>query len=209
MHSALRYVLTVGMLGATLAIWTHTGGHPPAVLHVPLDRIPTRIDGWSALPDESLDARILSRLRPTNYLARTYTRGRERMMLFIAYYGRQRAGESVHSPENCLPGRGWSIARKGTAAVRFDGDVVRVNDYTIKRNGERATVFYWYQSPRRILASEYAGKLYQMRDAIAERDTSGSIVRLSLPENSGASAAAAQFAAKLMPEVQRCLTGLN
>jgi EpsI family protein len=197
------------MLGATLAISAHTGGRAPAALHVPLDRISTRIDGWSALPDESLDARVLSRLRPTNYLARTYTRGSERMTVFIAYYGRQRAGESVHSPENCLPGRGWSIARKGTAAVSFGGDFVPVNDYSIKRNGERAIVFYWYQSRRRIVASEYLGKLHQMRDAIVDGDTSGSIVRLSLSENSGASAAAARFAAQLMPEVQRCLTGSN
>ena len=36
---------------------------------------------------------------------------------FIANYKTQRKGESIHSPETCLPGGGWEFRKAGTFAI--------------------------------------------------------------------------------------------
>ena len=48
-------------------------------------------------------------LRADDYLTRQYARRRTKPAnLFVAYFQSQRAGQTPHSPKNCLPGSGWT-----------------------------------------------------------------------------------------------------
>ena len=130
-------------------------------------------------------AAVLQRLIPTSYLSREYQKGNLRLDLFISYYAQQRSGESMHSPKHCLPGSGWEIWQHGSALVPVGGQQITINKYSIQKETNRMLMFYWYQSPERILASEYSGKAYLVWDALTSGHTSGSIVRLSLPDGPG------------------------
>jgi len=203
------YVVTVLLLSATLAGYALSERRRPDSLAQPLDTIDKQIEGWTIAGDEPLSAGVLGKLQLTSYLSRMYDKGGTRLDLFIAYYAQQRAGESMHSPKHCLPGSGWEIWKHGSAIVPVAGGQVEVNQYSIQNSGRRMLVFYWYQSSRRIIASEYMGKILLARDALFDGRTSGSLVRVILPDVPSAPAEGTAFAAALIPRIQRCFGEQN
>jgi EpsI family protein len=202
---ARRYAATVGLLGIAAVASGIDGLRAPDRLALPLSEIPRQLAGWTAIGDDQLNDRVLTRLQPTTYLARTYGRGQDRISLFVAYFATQRAGGSLHTPKRCLPGAGWAIVRKDIVAVNWEGRPVEVNDYTIQKGSDSAVVLYWYQSRGRVVNNEYLGKLLLLRDAVLDGTTSGSIVRLTVQNQPESIEAAVRFASRLLPEIHRCL----
>jgi EpsI family protein len=124
---------------------------------------------------------------------------------FTAFYALQEAGETMHSPRNCLPGSGWEVWRHDTADLIVEGKTVTLNHYGVQNGTRRMVVLYWYQTPERIVASEYYAKICLVWDAVLRSRTSGSIVRIVAPDQPDAVEAALEFAAEIIPQVQRCL----
>ena len=91
-----------------------------------------------------------------------------------------------------------------SASVLVRGSPVEVNSYSIQNSGNRMVMLYWYQSKTRVVASEYLGKILLARDTILTRHTAGSIVRIMLPDTPAARPEGVNFAARLIPEVERC-----
>jgi EpsI family protein len=178
---------------------------PPDSLARPLETIDLSIDGWTGTNEPPLSDAVLNELLPTSYLTRTYRRADKSVSLFIAYYAQQRAGENMHSPKHCLPGSGWEIWDYGTAEVLVGGRTVEINKYSVENSGSRMIVLYWYQSPRRIIASELKGKVFLVRDALLEGRTAGSLVRLTLPDVPGSVSDGLAFATAIISRMQRCL----
>jgi EpsI family protein len=110
----------------------------------------------------------------------------------------------MHSPKNCLPGSGWEIWKYDSAWIQTNTGKVKINKYSIENSGQRSLVFYWYQSKSRIIASEYLGKILLVQDALMDGRTAGSIVRIIVADVPGAAEEGASFAAKVIPQVQRC-----
>jgi EpsI family protein len=199
-----KFVLTSGLLVATMATAKFAERRNAASLATPLATISRQLAGWSATADEKLPDRVEGSLAASSYLTRGYRRGKDQLSLFIAFYEQQRAGESMHSPKHCLPGGGWEIWDYGSAEVPVGPLKVKINKYFIQHSGQRLVMLYWYQSRQRILASEYLGKIFLVKDALLEGKTDGSIVRITLQDQPGAAEAGIQFASSLIPEVQRC-----
>ena len=200
----LPFAATVMLLLGTTLLAGLTARRVAEPLAVPLDQIDSRIEGWTAAGDHTLPAPTLHALDATSYLARTYQKGTSQLDLFIAFYAQQRAGESMHSPKHCLPGAGWEIWKHDSAFIPVYGTQVEINKYSIQNSGTRMLMFYWYQSKSRIVASEYMGKILLARDTVLSGHTAGSIVRIMLPDTPTASADGVAFAARLIPEVDRC-----
>jgi EpsI family protein len=199
-HLAATFLLLAGTLAASKLM---TQRKPERLAH-PLETIARNIAGFSGGDNPALDEPTMHALNPTSYLSRTYSNGKLNADLFIAFYAQQRAGESMHSPKHCLPGSGWEIWNYDTVEVPAAGKVYTVNKYSISRESERRLVLYWYQSRDRIIASEYVGKLLLARDTLLQNATAASIVRLILPDQTGASEIARTFASELIPQVQMC-----
>lgn len=202
-----KFIFTAGILLATLATAKFTERRNPASLTAPLSSIPTSLNGWTATGDETLPDQVEGKLAATSYLSRGYRKGETQLGLFIAYYEQQRAGESMHSPKHCLPGGGWEIWDYSNDLVPVGAERIKINKYFIQHSGQRNVMLYWYQSRQRIIASEYLGKLYLVKDAMLEGKTEGSIVRIIMQDQPGAVDTGLEFASKLIPEVQRCLGG--
>lgn len=201
------FAITTGLLLGALAAGSTTGRRIPEPLVLPLDQISPSIAGWTQVEQGSLDPGTLRVLDPTSYLVRTYRKGNSEVNLFIAYYAEQRAGESMHSPNHCLPGAGWEITDRDSATISALGRQVRVNKYVIDKLGAKKVMFYWYQSRDRIIASEYWGKLLLARDTALTGLTGGSIVRILLADNPAADRNGTAFASDLIAQMQRCLDG--
>lgn len=194
---------TTALLIGTLAASALTARRIPQPLVLPLEQIDSSILGWSAIGEQTLPPATLKTLDATSYLVRNYRKGDERLELFVAFYAQQRAGESMHSPQHCLPGAGWEIWQQTTVPVTVDGKEIEINQDRIENLGARDIMFYWYQSRNRIVASEYLGKLFLARDTLVSGQTAGSIVRIVLPDTPGASQDGLAFSARLIPAVWR------
>ena len=123
----------------------------------------------------------------------------------MAYFPSQRAGDTIHSPKNCLPGAGWTPVKADRITIKVPGrKPFQANRYLIARGDERQLVFYWYWAHNRAVASEYAAKLYLVTDSIRMRRSDGSLIRLSTPLAPGQSVESGQqnlvsWAEKIVP----------
>lgn len=201
---SLPFAATTAFLVGTIVLDGLAARRIPEPLAVPLDRVASRITGWTAFQDQTIPPGTLHALKPTSYLVRNYRKGSSQLNLFIAFYAQQRAGESMHSPKHCLPGTGWEIWKHDSAFVPVNGKQFKINKYSIQNLGTRMLMFYWYQSKDQIVASEYVGKILLARDTLLTGHTAGSIVRIMLPDIPGADKEAVLFASQLIPEVRRC-----
>jgi EpsI family protein len=200
----LPFAATTALLLGTTLLSGLTARRVAEPLAVPLDRIDAKIEGWTATGDHTLPAPTLHALDATSYLARTYQKGASQLDLFIAFYAQQRAGESMHSPKHCLPGAGWEIWKHDSTLIQVHGKQVQINKYSIQNAGQRMLMFYWYQSKTRIISNEYMGKILLAEDTLLSGHTAGSIIRIMLPDTPSASEEGAAFAARLIPQAERC-----
>ncbi len=201
----IRLLLIGACLGAALLGGSAAGRRLPDRLAAPLETIDTEIAGWTAAEQQLLPPPIIEKLQPSSYISRTYRKQDRELNLFVAYYAQQRAGETMHSPKVCLPGNGWEIEQQGSAMILVDRQRTRVNQYHVQNSGRHQLVLYWYQSQKRVIASEYLGKVLLIRDALMSGHISGSIVRITLTDEPSSAKEGAAFAEAVIPQVQRCL----
>ena len=195
---------------ALLVHWTATGERPPAPPG--LARFPAQFADWKTLREDPLDKDVVNTLRADELLSRTYVRtaGGAEASLFVAWFQSQRAGASQpHSPQVCLPASGWTPQETGEIAVGTALGSIAVNRYVIANHGDRAVVLYWYQTPRRVTAGEWASKFWLIPDAIRDRRTDTALVRVVVWSTSvgdkAATSTAAAFAGALYPALRQRL----
>ncbi len=101
----------------------------------------------------------------------------------MAYFQSQRAGQTPHSPKNCLPGSGWTWSVADTIRVSIAGRAqpIEINRYIVSKGEERAVVLYWYQSRDRVVASEYRAAAFTAWDALRYNRTDTELVRVVVP----------------------------
>jgi EpsI family protein len=203
----LLTVATALMLAGTLAVSLSAGDRAPEPLKRPLDQIPANIQGWEGSQGPNPTDRELELLAATSYLSRTYRKQGRALDLWIAYYALQRAGESMHTPKNCLPAAGWEISNYDSARIPLDGRMEKINKFTVQNGENKVLVLYWYQTGDRVISNEYKGKIFLLWDAITKRRTNGSIVRITLPDTPQAARDGLSFAAAIMAQMRTAFRG--
>jgi EpsI family protein len=122
----------------------------------------------------------------------------------VGYYGNQRSGDSIHSPQNCLPGAGWLPVSSGPARIGHGPAAETVTRYEIAKGLDRQVVLYWYQGRGRVVSGEYANKAWLMLDAARYGRSDGGLVRIigpvvTTPEE--ALSELSSFAAAILPRL--------
>jgi EpsI family protein len=188
---------------ALLVHWTGAFERPPA--KPDLTRFPARIGPWERIREEPVDASTEAQLGADGFVSSTYAQKGQVANLFVAWFQSQRAGTSQpHSPQVCLPASGWVPEASGLIDIETSAGPITINRYLIAKGSERVVVLYWYQSPRRVVAGEWAAKFWLMADALRDRRTDTSLVRVtswvgSDSDVSAATSVASQFAERLYP----------
>jgi EpsI family protein len=200
MRSHGRFVLALILLAGT-ALFLQARNHGEVFpARKPLAVFPEQLGNWTGT-DVEITKDIRDILGPGDFLLRVYRAegdGQPSTDLFIAYFPSQRAGDTIHSPKNCLPGAGWTPIDSARVSLSVSGHApFPVNRYVIAKGTDRLLVLYWYWAHDRAVASEYWAKIYLVTDSIRRNRSDGSLVRLTTRILPGESADAAM--ARLLP----------
>ncbi|GGA79312.1 hypothetical protein GCM10011507_33200 [Edaphobacter acidisoli] len=224
MKSAKFWTVLVLLVGAIFVL-NHRGDADNVPYSEPLSRFPATVGSWQAT-DVPLDADTLAVLGKGDFLNRVYTRplpaGDQNsdpiaanydtslpVSLFIGYFATQRTGQTMHSPQHCLPGAGWVFdSHKYTTIQDVNGKNYDVGEYVISNGEQRQFVIYWYQAHGRSIPNEYVAKAYMVADAIRMNRTDGALVRVITPVLSGETLASARaralsFTGMMLPSLPR------
>jgi EpsI family protein len=162
---------------------------------LPLASFPAQLRTWDST-EVVQDQKTLEVLGPGDFLERVYLDPNKKLPyvdLFLAYFPSQRAGETPHSPQHCLPGAGWNPEENIQVTLSLPGHApFPANRYVISKAGERRLVLYWFWAHDRGVASEYWAKFYLIKDAIRLNRSDGALVRFVTPMFPGETADAAQ-----------------
>jgi exosortase D (VPLPA-CTERM-specific) len=153
-----------------------------------LSTFPLRIADWRGT-ELGIEQVYLDELKLDDYILARYSKPEEQseIELYVAYYGSQRKGASVHSPKACLPGGGWRIdefTQQVIPNIGPQGESLTVNRSLISLGESRQLVYYWFQQRGRRMTNEYFVKWFIFWDAITMNRTDGALVRLvvAVPE---------------------------
>lgn len=150
----------------------------------PLSSLPTKLGDYELLQEGVVEKEVQDVLKADELLTRSYGRRGAQVAahLFVAYFRTQRTGQAPHSPRNCLPGSGWVQELSDIQKINVPGrEPIEVNRYVVAKGENRSLVIYWYQSRDRVVANEYAAKLYVVADAIRYNRTDTALVRVVVP----------------------------
>lgn len=181
---SLRVVALVTL--ALSAAWSLAPARETAhVERDPFSLFPMSFAGWSGGAG-ALDPGVESALGADDYLAGYFRHPGERagVDLFLSYYESQVDGESIHSPEACLPAGGWEIFSLAPSEVDLGGTRlgrVTLNRAVIQRGLERQLVYYWYEGRGRRMTQDTAIKLHTLADSLKMNRTDGGLVRAITP----------------------------
>lgn len=203
-------ILGVLVIAAAFSVAIRYGKAVP--LKKDLGEFPLNVGDWRGAKGADLSESVQQVLKATAYLSRNYARAdRARASLFVGYYGEQRAGESMHSPKNCLPGGGWEImdSRRVQLEIPALKRSIEVNHYWIQDDQAKQFVLYWYDTHGRAFANEYQGKLILVWEALRTGKTDGALIRVVVPYRGSSSreaeAAASDLAQKVYPLLREYL----
>ena len=195
LRGQFRFLVAVALLlSAAVFLQAHSRTEilPP---HRPLSDFTFRLGDWMGT-DIPIDPEVRQVLGPGDFLLRVYQSDsgtQPYFDLFIAYFPTQRAGDTIHSPKNCLPGAGWSPVKADRIWLTLPNlTPFQVNRYLIAKGDDRQLVLYWYLAHNRTTASEYWAKFYLVADSMRMNRSDGSLVRITTPIVRGETADVAQ-----------------
>jgi len=178
-----------------------------------LRETPSTLGPWQGR-DTGLADDVVAQLGVDDYINRRYVGDAVRahgsaasvppVSVYVGYYASQRQGDTIHSPQNCLPGAGWQPVMSDRAVINAAGRDIPVNRVVIQKGLDSQAVYYWYQGRGRVVANEFANKGWLMLDAARLHRTDGGLVRLMTPVTTTADAAFSSltaFSAVLFPQL--------
>ena len=197
MMKSPRFWTIMVLLLATALVLQGRGDTDRLAPSEPLSHMPETFGNWTA-QDFPLDDATLEVLGKGDFLNRLYTTqptaslaqssslsspaAQPPISLFIGYFATQRTGQTMHSPQHCLPGAGWTFDSQKYVTIKdVDGKNYKVGEYVISNGETKQVVIYWYQAHGRSVPNEYLAKLYMVTDATRTNRTDGALVRVITP----------------------------
>lgn len=190
-------ILSAIVLGAGATAWEMRGQADLRVVErEPFVVFPSRLGDWKGDIPEALPPEVAAVLNADDYLSVQFTDPAETapVQLFVAWYNDQTNG-GTHSPEVCLPGAGWEIAkldRVDVAPQMGFAEPYNLNRAVIQKDQTRMLVYYWFEQHGRHTASDFAAKMYLLWDSLTIGRTDGALVRLTTPILAGETEADAE-----------------
>ena len=185
--NGIRFWTVVGILAMVTGVLYARPDIDKVPKSEPVANMPEQIGSWQG-KDLPIDQAVLDILGKGDFLNRVYTSdltlspNAPVIGLFIGYFPTQRTGQTIHSPQHCLPGAGWTFESSTyTDLTAQNNQDFRVGEYVITNGEQKQFVLYWYQAHGRSVANEYASKFYLIADAMRMNRTDGALVRVITP----------------------------
>jgi exosortase D (VPLPA-CTERM-specific) len=179
-----QFWVAVILLGGTLGFSHGVEFREKVPISKSFELFPLQVGEWIGTR-EIMEKRFIDALDLTDYVIVNYRNpSGKQVNFYVAYYESQRKGESIHTPETCLPGSGWLFRKAGRVDVAM-GDKMAggfpVNRAVMQKGEQKQVVYYWFSQRGRILTNAYELKLYAFWDALTKQRTDGALVRLITP----------------------------
>jgi EpsI family protein len=180
-EKAQSAILAILLLAVGALSWQLQLRPPFEVDPSDLASLPLEIDRWQGAELE-IPTDVAEMLDADFHVQRVYGHPLVGVVwLYVGYYGTERGGRPEHTPWVCYPSNGWSIERSEVVEVQ-NGEVDRVNELLVEREGERRLVHFWYQSNRRAgMIGEFDQALDRLISRLDSGRADGSLVRISTP----------------------------
>ena len=179
-----QFVVTVILLGATLALSQGIEFREKIPIKKSFDRFPLKVGEWSGTY-QTMEQKFIDALDLSDYAIIEYQDSTGKTVNFyVAYYESQRKGESIHSPATCLPGGGWIFKQAGAVGIPLpanDDGFMKVNRAFMQKSGYKQLSYYWFPQRGRILTNAYQLKIFAFWDALTRQRTDGAMVRVITP----------------------------
>ena len=211
---SLRLWFVVLVMFSTALVLHLRGDVDRVIPSRPVNELPKTLGGLTGL-DVEISPEALQILGKGDFLNRLYLPqpsapvaapvNRTQIGLYIAYFSTQRTGQSIHSPQNCLPGAGWTFESSVVTELTDPaGKKYQVGDYLITDGSSTEEALYWYQLHGRSIAGDYKAKLFTLADSIRLGRSDEALVRIITPVNPGEDQATARnraisFAEQITP----------
>ena len=206
----LSRAFVAALMIVAAGVYARGAAEPEQIVpRAPLAETPMALGPWRGFEAPPLADDVLAELGVDDYINRRYVGDAGvPISLYAGYYVSQRQGDTIHSPQNCLPGAGWQPVFSDRSRVPAGDGTIPVNRFIIQKGLDRQAVYYWYQGRGRVVANEFANKGLLMLDAARLRRTDGGLVRLITPIGSSpetAFASLSAFTASLFPHLRKHL----
>ena len=182
-----QFIVAVALLAATLAAAQGIEFRekiPPAK---DFASFPLELGDWTGRR-EVMGQEFVDQLTFSDYIIVDYANGSKAVNFYTAYYESQRKGESIHSPETCLPGGGWEFRNAGAVTLPLkarNGEPMRVNRAFMEKGAYKQLSYFWFPSRDRVLTNAWEMKIFNFWDALTRQRTDGALVRLITPVYGG------------------------
>lgn len=173
-----NFIIVVVILAVVLLISV------PSYLIVPkaesealVSKLPMQIGEWSG-KELTVDERAYEILETKNLILREYTKGDNRVFLYVIYSQDNR--KVSHPPEVCFEGSGVTIVKKDKIGLPLaDGSNILVNRLVVEKNGASNLVVYWYKAGRRYIDNYMKQQFDIALSRLQFKRTSGALIRLT------------------------------
>ena len=176
--------MAVILLGVTWAVAQGIEFREKTPVAKPFAQFPLHVGDWGGKRDV-IEQEFIDGLEFSDYVVVDYRNPAGQVVNFYtAYYESQRKGESIHSPETCLPGAGWEFKKAGTVTLPIQtrrGEPMTVNKALVELGAARQLSFFWFPQRDRVLTNAWQLKIYNFWDALTRQRTDGALVRLITP----------------------------
>jgi len=213
MLSPPQFLVAVLLLGATLAVSHAVEFREKIPIAKSFKEFPVEIGAWKG-KRQVMEQKFIDTLDLTDYVMVAYHgMDGKSVDLYTAYYESQRKGESIHSPETCLPGSGWEFRNAGAVGLPIkdrQGEPMRVNKALMVKGDARQLSYFWFPQRDRVLTNAWELKWFNFWDALTRQRTDGALVRVITPIYPGEDAAKADerllaFTSELVPVLNEFL----
>lgn len=208
------YVVVILIVSAAFVIRHEKGSVP--ISYIPLSEFPLEIGAYKATHRSKLSDIYLDSLDLTDYMLIDYhDKEKKKYNLYVAFYEKQKKGESIHSPATCLPGSGWEFSWHGKTSIEYyktENGKSKISKGKIQKGNLKQITFYWFSQRGRILNSAYQLKFYNIIDAITMNRTDGALIRVMTPvyddeKETRTEQRLTTFVDKIMPLLNRHIPG--
>jgi EpsI family protein len=171
------------LLTATLVLSNGINFREAPPVKKPFYQFPLDVGTWHG-KRAYLDPDIIPDLHFSDYTMIDYINPDGKLIsLYVAYYRSQRKGQSIHSPETCLPASGWVFKKAGLIGFPAPGhdNGLTVNRVLIEKLNEKQVAYYWFPLRGRIVHNIWQLKFFNFWDALTMQRTDGALVRIITP----------------------------
>ncbi len=202
------------VLAATLILGNGINFRETVPIKKPFSQFPLDVGTWHG-KRAFLQPDVLSQLYFSDYTVIDYVNANGKSVsLYVAYYESQRKGESIHSPETCLPASGWVFTKAGLMSfpVPEHESGLTVNRVLMEKLNEKLVAYYWFPLRGRVLHNIWELKFFNFWDAVTMHRTDGALVRIITPlsayeDGDLADKRLQEFACRVFPILQDFLPG--